>query len=228
MNVRDAADILKETLTAADVARMYGMEPGRNNTMVCPFHSDRDASLHLYPGTRGWCCFGCHKGGTVIDFVMAMEDAGFTEAVRILDAKAGTGLLDRVRLEDPTTRIRRARQNSVRDAIVRGWDLLLKTAQQEAVLLTRATQEYADIPRDAMTGRDWMTWGSAIERLQELDEIIRTATNEREEARAWRPTPLPPGETIPSSPAKPSTPSPNLTQMKDRLAAAQNKLLAYG
>ena len=33
----------------------------------CPFHEDREPSLHLYQ-TRTWYCFGCGKGGDVYDF----------------------------------------------------------------------------------------------------------------------------------------------------------------
>ncbi len=33
----------------------------------CPFHNDREPSLHLYQ-TQTWYCFGCNKGGDVYDF----------------------------------------------------------------------------------------------------------------------------------------------------------------
>jgi hypothetical protein len=35
----------------------------------CPFHADRQASLHVYEtAARGWYCFGrCRRGGTIYD-----------------------------------------------------------------------------------------------------------------------------------------------------------------
>lgn len=233
MNIREAADTLKDTLTADEVVRMYGYKPQRG-VIVCPFHGDRDASLHLYPGARGWCCFGCHKGGTVIDWVMLMEDAGFADAVRILDAKAGTGLLDRVEL-DSGKRLRRAKLDAVKDALVKGWDTVQDLAEKEALLLTRATAELQAIPREMWTGREWMTWGSANERLEELEDIIRQAYINREEVRAWRTTPHQTANqtanrtaTTTSSPARPSTPSPALSRMREKLTGAQNRLAAGG
>lgn len=231
MNIRDAADALKDTLTAEDVVRMYGYTP-QHGVIVCPFHGDKDASLHLYPGQRGWCCFGCHKGGTVIDWVMLMEDVGFTDAVRILDTRAGTGLLDRVELSNQH-RLRRAKLDAVKHVMVKAWDTVQDLAEKEAILLTRATADLQAIPREMWSGRDWMTWGSANERLEELEDIIRQAYINREEVKAWRTTPQPTAATATiatttSSPARASSPSPALSRMREKLADAQNKVLAGG
>ena len=231
MNIRDAADVLKDTLTAEDVVRMYGYTP-QHGVIVCPFHGDKDASLHLYPGARGWCCFGCHKGGTVIDWVMLMEDVGFTDAVRILDTRAGTGLLDRVELSNQH-RLRRAKLDAVKHAMVKAWDTVQDLAEKEAILLTRVTADLQAIPREMWSGRDWMTWGSANERLEELEDIIRQAYISREEVKAWRTTPQPTAATATiatttSSPARASSPSPALSRMREKLADAQNKVLAGG
>jgi DNA primase len=39
--------------------------------VCCPFHAggeERTPSLHVYPNDRGWACFGCGRGGTIVDF----------------------------------------------------------------------------------------------------------------------------------------------------------------
>jgi Bifunctional DNA primase/polymerase, N-terminal/CHC2 zinc finger len=36
--------------------------------ILCPFHQEVEPSLHCYEGDRGWYCFGCGRGGTIIDF----------------------------------------------------------------------------------------------------------------------------------------------------------------
>lgn len=41
----------------------------------CPFHDDRTPSLHVYDDPeRGWVCFGCGAGGTIIDLGARLYD----------------------------------------------------------------------------------------------------------------------------------------------------------
>ncbi len=76
-----------------EVARHYGFEPNRAGFMRCPFHQgDHTASLKVYAGDRGWHCFGCNSGGSVIDFVMRLYDINFRQAVLRLDLDFGLGL----------------------------------------------------------------------------------------------------------------------------------------
>lgn len=87
------AEQVKMVLTMDQVARRYGFEPTRAGFIKCPFHKgDRTASLKLYPGQCGWHCFGCQKGGSVIDFVMELYGIGFSQAVVRLNADFGLGL----------------------------------------------------------------------------------------------------------------------------------------
>ena len=89
----DLAGAVKEALTMDQVARRYGFEPTRAGFIKCPFHKgDRTASLKLYPGGRGWHCFGCRRGGSVIDFVMELYGIGFAQAIVRLNADFGLGL----------------------------------------------------------------------------------------------------------------------------------------
>jgi RepB DNA-primase from phage plasmid/CHC2 zinc finger len=51
------------------VRRLLGVEVPRHRKVPCPFHDDRQASLHVYEtARRGWYCFGrCRRGGTIYD-----------------------------------------------------------------------------------------------------------------------------------------------------------------
>jgi hypothetical protein len=51
------------------VRRLLGVEIPRHRKVRCPFHDDRQASLHVYEtAQRGWYCFGrCRRGGTIYD-----------------------------------------------------------------------------------------------------------------------------------------------------------------
>lgn len=65
---------------------------GRNLVGLCPFHNEKTPSFNLYPDNNSYYCFGCSKGGGVINFVMEAERLDFPEAVRWLAQRAGMAL----------------------------------------------------------------------------------------------------------------------------------------
>lgn len=93
MDIRSAAQEIRDTVDMDRILSLYGYKT-RHGFMVCPFHGDRDASLKVYPGTGGWHCFGCGKGGSVIDFVMEHEGCDFRLAVTAIDTALGLHLQD--------------------------------------------------------------------------------------------------------------------------------------
>lgn len=89
----DLAGRIKGCLDMDKVAGRYGFEPSRAGFIRCPFHTgDRTASLKIYPDTGGWHCFGCGKGGSVIDFTMELFDLSFFQACIRLNSDFGLGL----------------------------------------------------------------------------------------------------------------------------------------
>jgi RepB DNA-primase from phage plasmid/CHC2 zinc finger len=67
-----ADDALRSIPASEYVPTLIGHEPDRRGKIACPFHEDRNASLHVYPDGGGWYCFGCERGGTIIDFAAAL------------------------------------------------------------------------------------------------------------------------------------------------------------
>ncbi len=62
---------------------------GANMFGLCPFHGEKTASFSVSPD-KGICyCFGCHKGGGVINFMMEIEGLSYPDAVRSLAKRAG-------------------------------------------------------------------------------------------------------------------------------------------
>ena len=55
----------------------------------CPFHSEKTPSFHVVPDRQIYKCFGCGKGGGVINFVMEQENLPFRDAVAVLAKRAG-------------------------------------------------------------------------------------------------------------------------------------------
>ena len=70
---------------------------GRRSWGLCPFHNEKTPSFSVDTETQLFYCFGCHKGGTVIQFVMEMERLDFSEAVKLLAERAHLPLLCLVR-----------------------------------------------------------------------------------------------------------------------------------
>jgi hypothetical protein len=61
-------DPLLQIPAAEYVRRLTGLEPDRTGKIGCPFHEDRNPSLHLYPDGH-WYCYGtCQTGGSIYDF----------------------------------------------------------------------------------------------------------------------------------------------------------------
>jgi DNA primase len=59
----------------------------------CPFHNEKTPSFHVIPDRKMYHCFGCGKGGGVVNFVMEMEKVDFVEAVESLAKKAGVEVI---------------------------------------------------------------------------------------------------------------------------------------
>lgn len=62
---------------------------GGNLFGLCPFHSEKTASFSVAPEKGIYYCFGCHKGGGVINFIMEIESLDFPDAVRFLAQRSG-------------------------------------------------------------------------------------------------------------------------------------------
>jgi len=55
----------------------------------CPFHGEKTASFHVDGDKKFYHCFGCHKGGNAVNFIMEMEKLSYPETLMLLAKKAG-------------------------------------------------------------------------------------------------------------------------------------------
>ena len=62
---------------------------GSNYFGLCPFHNEKTGSFSVSPDKQIYHCFGCKKGGGVINFIMEEENLSFPDAVRFLAGRAG-------------------------------------------------------------------------------------------------------------------------------------------
>ncbi len=62
---------------------------GANMFGLCPFHGEKTASFSVAPDKGIYYCFGCHKGGGVVNFMMEVEGLSYPDAVRSLAKRVG-------------------------------------------------------------------------------------------------------------------------------------------
>lgn len=83
-------DELRSRLNIVDVVSEYVplKQKGRRYWGLCPFHNEKSASFSVDADAQMFYCFGCHKGGTAIHFVMELERMEFIDAVKLLAERA--------------------------------------------------------------------------------------------------------------------------------------------
>lgn len=62
---------------------------GGNLFGLCPFHNEKTPSFSVAPEKQMYYCFGCGKGGGVVNFIMETENLSYPDAVRHLAQRAG-------------------------------------------------------------------------------------------------------------------------------------------
>lgn len=164
---------IKSRVSALDVCRRYGVDVDRAGFARCLWHSEKTASLKIYPGDRGYFCFGCHEHGSSIDLVMKLFDESVGDACKRLNADFRLGLIK----EGNSSTVERIAQNR---AI---WE---RKKQSE-----RAEKEYRELI-DEFNGAIYHL--RAVEMLydaaepkdpdEEWSEPFTVAAKERERARA--------------------------------------------
>lgn len=67
---------------------------------LCPFHGEKTPSFHVSADKQLYHCFGCGEGGTIINFVMKMENLSFVEAVKFLGERVGVAIPETTDFDD--------------------------------------------------------------------------------------------------------------------------------
>ena len=61
----------------------------------CPFHGEKTPSFHVIPAKGQYYCFGCHKGGSAVGFIMDYEHLSYVEALRYLAKKYNIEIVEK-------------------------------------------------------------------------------------------------------------------------------------
>jgi len=92
--VDDIGNIIAEQVDIVAVigARVPLKAAGRNHKGLCPFHSEKTPSFTVSSERQAYYCFGCQKGGGVINFMMDYENLDFLSAIETLADQYGIDL----------------------------------------------------------------------------------------------------------------------------------------
>ncbi|MDE0218686.1 MAG: DNA primase [Spirochaetaceae bacterium] len=85
--IAELNDRLRIDAVAGDYVRLQ--RRGRRFVGLCPFHTEKTPSFTVTPERNLFYCFGCQKGGSMLDLVMELEKLSFPEAFRLLAERAG-------------------------------------------------------------------------------------------------------------------------------------------
>ncbi len=92
--IRQAADILRETVSTRDYAARIGLQVNRGGFVQCFMHQgDRNGSLKVYgEPRRGFHCFGCGASGDVIELAKRFYNLNFPQAIKKVAEDTGIAL----------------------------------------------------------------------------------------------------------------------------------------
>ena len=185
-----AAQTIRDSVTMDQILSLYGYRP-KHGFICCPFHGEKAPSLKIYKDTGGWHCYGCERGGSVIDFVMEHEGCNFPTAVRAIDDALHLGLLNPFEYPEDAKRQQRVQQglDNFVEAVFAYCDLLIKVAQSAQDRNYKKMKQLEELQyghAEQLTADDYtflLTWK---EESQYLDYQIDKLNEFKEEVAAWR------------------------------------------
>ena len=158
----------------ADIVRVVGdyvqlKKKGANWMACCPFHKEKTPSFSVSPAKEIFYCFGCHKGGSVFNFVMEMERIAFPEAIKLVAEKSGVPLpklVDDSRFE--------ARRNEAEEVVqLNKWALDWWEQQLESGSEGRVARDYLERREITDETRKTFRLGYAPDSWEALSSYLR-------------------------------------------------------
>ncbi len=117
---------IRERIDLLALVQKHGVElkkAGRSHRGLCPFHSEKSPSFHVWADERRFKCFGCQAGGDAITFVQRILGKSFVETLHELARDAGVDLeaaadplaIERAQIKQATDFAAQHFQNQLRD-----------------------------------------------------------------------------------------------------------------
>ena len=186
-------DKILDEVDLTEVAEDYGITlklKGHRAWACCPFHNENTASFCIDTVKNLWYCYGCNKGGNVINFVMEMDGLTFPLAVKkLLKEKLGHDLTDEEMKSTPEEEEKHKKRESMRIINDRLATFFVEQLQKDtddarmakAYMVGRWNEMYCQEQRIGYASKDWhavvdyaMRTGLSLDLLQEMG-ILRVS-----------------------------------------------------
>ena len=186
-------DKILDEVDLTEVAEDYGITlklKGHRAWACCPFHNENTASFCIDTVKNLWYCYGCNKGGNVINFVMEMDGLTFPLAVKkLLKEKLGHDLTDEEMKSTPEEEEKHKKRESMRIINDRLATFFVEQLQKDtddarmakAYIVGRWNEKYCQEQQIGFAPKDWhavvdyaMRTGLSLDLLQEMG-ILRVS-----------------------------------------------------
>ena len=134
---RELFRLVKESVTARQVAEAYGLKVNRSGMCCCPFHGDKNPSMKL---DERYYCFGCGVTGDAIDLIAKLFGINTKEAAEKLASGFGIVLSkspprkrmneNKARISEDPERVLQKKIRKVMDTLIR-YSRLMETWKKE-------------------------------------------------------------------------------------------------
>ena len=184
--LRERADIVQVVSRYVQLTPKSGRYWG-----LCPFHGEKTASFSVNPQRQMYYCFGCHAGGSAINFVMEMEHLEFKDAVKLLAEQVHMELPEMIGgREDAASRSEKERIYEANRQCARFFHSQLWKKENEQVLAYLYNRGLDDsVIRTFGLGSTPMRSDGATQAMRSLgftdDELVRAGISVRRDGRVY-------------------------------------------
>lgn len=90
-------EVIEEIIEKNDIVEVVSdyvkiTRKGKDYFGLCPFHREKTPSFSVVPAKQIFYCFGCGKGGNVINFIKNIENVEFLDALKMMADRASVQL----------------------------------------------------------------------------------------------------------------------------------------
>ncbi|MBR3795816.1 MAG: DNA primase [Clostridia bacterium] len=184
--LRERADIVQVVSRYVQLTPKSGRYWG-----LCPFHGEKTASFSVNPQRQMYYCFGCHAGGSAINFVMEMEHLEFKDAVKLLAEQVHMELPEMIGgREDAASRSEKERIYEANKQCARFFHGQLWKKENEQVLAYLYNRGLDDsVIRTFGLGSTPLRSDGATQAMRSLgftdDELVRAGISVRRDGRIY-------------------------------------------
>jgi len=113
---------------------------GSNLKGLCPFHREKTPSFSVSTDKQLYHCFGCGASGTVLNFIMNIENLDFVEAVKLLADRAGMDIPETTYEKGHSRELTQTLHNVNKDAALYFHKMLFTEEGKEALEYVKSRQ----------------------------------------------------------------------------------------